>query len=48
VKFTEDISESFQFLGISATGMLALIVKEEKENLTHPAGTKESASSIFS
>lgn len=42
MKFTEEISESFQFLGIPATAMPAFNVKEKQENLTHPVGTKES------
>lgn len=41
MKFSEETFESFQFLGIPPTAMPALSV-EEKENLTHPAGTKES------
>lgn len=47
MKFTEEISESFRFLAIPATARPALIVKEKKENMTHPAGTKESLPDPF-
>lgn len=45
-KFSAEIFESFQLLGIPPTAMPALRV-EEKENLTHPAGTKESLPDTF-
>lgn len=47
MKVIEEISESFQFLGISAAAMPALNVEEKKEDLTHPAGTKESLPDPF-
>lgn len=46
MKSTEEIfSESFWLLRLSATGRP--ILKERKESLTYPAGTKESARSFF-
>lgn len=44
--FSEEIFGSFQFLGIPPTAVPTLNV-EEKENLTHPAGTKESLPDPF-
>lgn len=46
MKFVEETSESLQFLGISVTTMpVHSMVK--KDNLTHPAGTKESSDPFF-
>lgn len=46
MKFVEETSESLQFLGISATTMPVHSMLR-KENLTHPAGTKESPDPFF-
>lgn len=46
MKLSEEIFESFQLTEIPPTAMPALSV-EEKENLTHPAGRKESLPDPF-